>query len=246
MNLRRAPLEPCRDWRRWPAVVLALVLGFSACAFAAEGSQPVSWSDLGKEEQRVLAPHADTWARLDAQTREQLLRGARRWLSLTPDERAAAADRFARWQSLPVERREQIRERYRAFRELPPDQQRQLKRQFERFRYLPPQQREELRRRFESMTPEERRGFLTGLRASRQAEDARRARSWVPQQDRAATRAMIESLTPPERLKLRRIMQGQLPEDRRTLHRQLLQMSADERRAWIGRQPEPRAAASGQ
>jgi hypothetical protein len=96
------------------------------------------------------------------------------------------------------------------------------------------------------MTPEERRGFLTGLRASRQAEDARRARSWVPQQDRAATRAMIESLTPPERLKLRRIMQGQLPEDRRTLHRQLLQMSADERRAWIGRQPEPRAAASGQ
>ena len=236
MNQRPTPLEP-RPRRRWPAVVLALALGLISCALFAQPSVQVPWTDLGKDEQRVLAPHAETWERLDAQTQERLLRGARRWLSLTPDERTAAAARFAEWQSLPADRRDQIRHRYRAFRELPPEQQRQLKRQFDRFRYLPPEQREELKRRFESMSPQERRGFLTALRATEQAENARNFWSRIPEPQRAAPRVMIESLTPAERQKLRRIMQARTPGERSTLHRQLLEMGVDERRAWIAEQP---------
>ena len=237
MNQHRTPLEAGRAMRALAAAGAVAAAVADQQPGAGAGPKRCQWSELGKDEQRVLAAHADSWQQLDASTQDRLLRGARRWLSLTPEQRAAAAKRFTAWQGLPDERRQQIRNRYQAFRNLPPEQQQQLKRQFERFRYLPPEQREELKRRFENMTPQERRGFLTALRATQQAENARNFYNRIPEQDRAATRAMIESLTQPERQKLRRLMQASTPEQRRELHQRVLAMSAEERSRWLAEQP---------
>ena len=209
-------------------VLLALV--WAAAIGAAE---PVRWADLGNEEKRVLAAHADTWERLDALTQERLVRGARRWLMLTPEQRTASATRFAEWQGLPPDRRQEIRRRYEAFQGLPPDKRHELKRVFNRFRFLPPQERAELRRRFEAMSPEERRGFLTGMHATQRADRARQIMQRLPEPERAATRVMFESFTPEQRHAMRSHMLALPPRQRDDLRRKLLAMSANERSVFL-------------
>ena len=215
---------------------LLIAIGLCLLSGLAQAESAVGWKELSQDEQRILAPHQNDWGQLDPVTQQRLLRGARRWLTLSPEQRVAAARRFGEWQDLPDERREQIRQRYQAFRDLPPAQQRELKQSFERFRYLPPEQRELLRQRFLNMSPEERRGFLTGLKATREADHARNQWLQIAPEDRAATREMLQALTPPERQKLRSLMQGRDGEGRRQLHRQLLDMSIAERREFLSRQ----------
>ncbi len=167
-----------------------------------------------------------SWIR---QTQERLLRGARRWLSLTPDERIAAADRFAQWQSLPDERREQIRHRYQALSQ-------SAARATARTQALRSNASATCPRRparatqaplREHVTAGSAAAFLTALRATEQAENARGFWQHIPESERMATRAMIDSFTPIERQRAQQMLQRLAPRERHAFHQK---PAGDERR----------------
>ncbi|MEM8766863.1 MAG: DUF3106 domain-containing protein, partial [Pseudomonadota bacterium] len=79
-------------------------------------AESMSFSDLPKEQQRVLENYESRWSELSAGQQERLRLGSERWLRLTPEQRQDTIGRFQRWQNLTPNQQRNLRQRLETFR----------------------------------------------------------------------------------------------------------------------------------
>ena len=153
--------------------LLALGAALATTSFAQEAPpaagppQPVAWSSLSPNQQRLLAQFGSRWDTLPPGRQQALAHGSERWLSMSPAERDQASERFARWRALPPEQRQALRERWQRFQALPPSQRNMVRQNYHRFQHLPPAQRQMLREQWNRATPAERQQMLQHAREQR-------------------------------------------------------------------------------
>lgn len=213
-------------------VKLSVIAWFAFSSIVAVAAE-LDWNTLDEQTQKVLTPFENEWDGLDQATKRKLFDQAQRWSEASSEERTQAAERFARWQSLEAPQRDELRQRFRWFREQTPKRQRELRRVFQRFRHLPRDERRQLMRRFEAMTPEQRQGFVQGLRMNDRATGMRRFLDQFTQQERVQIRRIDAGLSQEQRMIFRHRMRGAAKSERGKLMRQWLQMSDEERLEYL-------------
>ena len=134
---------------------------------AASSPQPVLWSSLSPDQQRLLARFGNQWSALPPARQQALAHGSERWLSMSLAERDQATERFARWRALPPEQRQALRQRWQRFQALPPNQRNMLRQDFHRFQQLPPAQQQILREQWSRATPAQRQQMVQHAREQR-------------------------------------------------------------------------------
>lgn len=118
--------------------------------------QPLDWSSLSADQQRMLAPVRSQWDRLPPRRQRRLADHASHWAAMPPEKRELIRERLARWAAMTPEQRHQLRENARAFHDLSPEQRAKVREAFRRFQSLPPAKRRVLRERWHSMSPQQR------------------------------------------------------------------------------------------
>lgn len=179
---------------------IALILALLSLA-AASTAWAQSFDELSEEQQELLAPLADDWARIEPIRKKRLLNMADRVAGGTAEDRERFQHGLQRFMSLDTGGRQQVR------------------RLFERFRHLPPEERREIIRRVMAMPEQERRAFAFGMRiADRTRPGEGRVEDYLrglPPERRRALLQELQELSPPQ--KLRRIADemdaGRLPQE---------------------------------
>lgn len=122
---------------------------------------PLAWSNLGAEQQRMLAPVRNQWHQLRPARQHHLAANARHWATLPPAHQKRIQERLTRWASMSPSQRHQLRQNARAFHNLTPEERVKVSEAFKKFQSLPPEQRRELRQRWHAMPPKERMRWAT-------------------------------------------------------------------------------------
>ena len=116
---------------RQAALILAafaLAFGLAGTARAYDPRTPQTpWSQLSREEQRVLGPIAQDWERMPGFQQQRLIASARRYPSLQPIQKERFEDRIRDWAAMTPEQRRAARETFQGLRKLPPEQQHELR-----------------------------------------------------------------------------------------------------------------------
>lgn len=124
--------------------------------------QPLAWSSLSADQQRMLAPLQGEWNQMHPARQHRLAEHAVHWAALPPQHQDQIRERLTRWANMTPEQRRQVRENARAFHNLTPAERAKVSEAFRKFQSLPPEQRRALRERWRTMTPEQRRRWATG------------------------------------------------------------------------------------
>ena len=74
----------------WYSSILVCSLFMNGWVLNAWAADPIAWSDLGSNEQKVLAPFKDKWEGFSAERQQRLQQGAQRWQTMTPDQKTRA------------------------------------------------------------------------------------------------------------------------------------------------------------
>lgn len=119
-------------------------------------AQPLAWSSLDPEQQRMLAPLQSQWSQMRPQRQQRLAAHATRWASLPPERQQRIHERLAHWAAMTPEQRRQLRENARAFRNLTPAERAKVNAAFRKFQSLSPAERRALRERWHRMPPGQR------------------------------------------------------------------------------------------
>lgn len=132
----------------------------AAAADARVPKQPLAWSSLDAEQQRLLQPLQGQWSQMRPERQHRLAERARRWATLPPQRQQQIHQRLTRWAAMTPEQRRAWRENARAFHDLTPAERARVREAFQRFRALPPEQREALREKWRSINPQQRKQWL--------------------------------------------------------------------------------------
>lgn len=133
-----------------------------ASANAEAPKQPLQWSSLSADQQRMLAPLQGEWNQMQPGRQHRLAEHALHWATLPPERQQQIQERLTRWSQMTPEQRRQVRENARAFHNLTPAERARVSEAFRKFQSLPPEQRRALRERWRTMTPEQRHRWATG------------------------------------------------------------------------------------
>ena len=90
------------------SIVLVALLAAATPSFAQETpppasaptqapAQPVQWSSLSPDQQKLLGKFSSNWNTLPPERQQALARGSNRWLGMSPEQRGQAQQRFQRW-----------------------------------------------------------------------------------------------------------------------------------------------------
>src|SRR3569833_3733222 len=90
------------------SIVLVTLLAAATPSFAQEApppanapaqapAQPVQWSSLSPDQQKLLDKFSVNFFTLPPELQQALARGSNRWLGLSPEQRGQAQQRFQRW-----------------------------------------------------------------------------------------------------------------------------------------------------
>jgi len=225
----------------WLALLFAAVAGIAGAAdldnpppATQTPAQPIPWTSLAPDEQKVLEKVRDSWSQLPPGAQQRLRRAAQRWAQMAPEQRARVAQRLQRWNEMTPEQRAQVRQRYDKFEQLPPDQQQRIRGAFHRFGSLPPDERARLRDQFEQMTPAQRETFLDGARAENRVAMIREFNQSMPPEERRATREMLHALTPGQRRAFHLAWRSLPSAQRDDYRRRVLDMTPAQRAAELG------------
>ena len=74
---------------------MLLILGPLLVASATGHAE--SFSELTREQQRVLRNYESNWSNLSAEQQTRLKTGSERWLAMSPEEKRLTMNRFQRW-----------------------------------------------------------------------------------------------------------------------------------------------------
>lgn len=118
--------------------------------------QPLAWSSLSAEQQRMLAPVRNQWDQMQPGRQRHLAEHANHWADLPPQRQQQIQQRLTRWANMTPEQRRQLRDNARAFHDLTPEQRAKVRAAYERFRALSPAERQALRERWQKMPPAQR------------------------------------------------------------------------------------------
>lgn len=118
--------------------------------------QPLAWSSLSAEQQRMLAPVRNQWDQMQPGRQRHLAEHANHWADLPPQRQQQIQQRLTRWANMTPEQRRQLRDNARAFHDLTPEQRAKVRAAYERFRALSPAERKALRERWHAMPPAQR------------------------------------------------------------------------------------------
>jgi Protein of unknown function (DUF3106) len=118
--------------------------------------QPLDWSSLSADQQRMLAPVRNQWDQLPPRRQRRLADHASHWATMPPGKQVMIRKRLTQWAAMTPEQRRQLRENARAFHDLSPEQRARVREAFQRFQSLPPAKRRALRERWHSMSPQQR------------------------------------------------------------------------------------------
>lgn len=145
----------------WPAdaqtgPALLMQEGPQARPAGAAMPEPLPWSNLSADQQRMLAPVHDQWGQLRPGRQHQLAQNAMRWANLPPQRQQQIRQRLARWAAMTPEQRSQARANARAFQNLTPEERAKVNAAFRRFQSLPPAERRALLQRWRALTPQQR------------------------------------------------------------------------------------------
>jgi len=124
-------------------------------------AQPLAWSALSADQQRMLAPLQGQWDQLQPARQRRLAERARHWATLPPEHRQQIRERLRRWATMTPEQRRQLHENTRAFHDLSPAERAKVNEAFRKFQSLPPAERRALRERWRAMSPEQRHRWAT-------------------------------------------------------------------------------------
>lgn len=124
--------------------------------------QPLAWSSLSADQQRMLAPLQGEWNQMQPGRQHRLAEHARHWTTLPPERRQQIQERLTRWSHMTPAQRRQVRENARTFHELSPEQRAKISEAFRKFQSLPPEQRRVLRERWRAMSPQQRMRWAGG------------------------------------------------------------------------------------
>lgn len=130
-------------------------------ANASTAQQPLAWSALSTDQQRMLAPLQGQWNQLQPARQRRLAEHAQHWATLPPEHRQQIRERLHRWSTMTPEQRHRVRENARAFHDLSPAERAKVSEAFRKFQSLPPAERRALRERWRTMTPEQRHRWAT-------------------------------------------------------------------------------------
>ena len=122
----------------------------------AGAQQPLAWSGLSADQQRMLAPLQGQWNQLEPARQRRLAERARHWATLPPEHRQQIRERLHRWAMMTPEQRRQLRANTRAFHDLTPAERAKVSEAFHKFQSLPPAERRALRERWRAMSPQQR------------------------------------------------------------------------------------------
>ena len=118
--------------------------------------QPLAWSSLSPEQQRVLAPVQGQWNQLQPQRQQWFATRAQHWATLPPKQQRQIRKRLTRWAEMTPAQRLQLRENARAFHDLTPTDRAKVSAAFRMFQSLSPAERRALRERWRTMPPQQR------------------------------------------------------------------------------------------
>lgn len=124
-------------------------------------ARPLAWSSLSTAQRHMLAPLHAQWSQLRPARQHRLAERALQWASLPPQHQQRIRERLRRWAAMTPAQRHQLRENARAFRNLTPAERAQVSEAFRKFQALPPAERRALRERWRTMTPEERKRWIS-------------------------------------------------------------------------------------
>ncbi|TAN03858.1 MAG: DUF3106 domain-containing protein [Rhodanobacteraceae bacterium] len=110
--------------------------------------QPLAWSSLDPDQQRMLAPLQSQWSQMPPERQQRLAAHATRWASLPPERQQRIHERLTRWAAMTPEQRRQLRQNVRAFHNLTPAERARVDAAFHRFQSLSPAERRALRERW--------------------------------------------------------------------------------------------------
>jgi hypothetical protein len=126
------------------AVAFWLASPLSHAAIAPPLSQP-SWSDLNREQKRILAPLSSEWDSMDGFRRKKWLGIAQRYQSMTPDAQARMQRRMTDWAKLTPEERTRARERYKSLQKAPVEKKEAVKLKWQEYKELPESEKARLK-----------------------------------------------------------------------------------------------------
>jgi hypothetical protein len=150
---------PCATFAQTtPPILMQNALSESVNAGTA---QPLAWSALSADQQRMLAPLQGQWDQLQPARQRRLAERARHWATLPPEHRQQIRERLRRWATMTPEQRRQLHENTRAFHDLSPAERAKVNEAFRKFQSLPPAERRALRERWRAMSPEQRHRWAT-------------------------------------------------------------------------------------
>lgn len=131
---------------------------FSCLAFPAfaDTGAGISWEELNKYEQEVLAGIKDQWDAVPPARQTQLQQAAELWLKRSIHRRPFDIERFDNWQNMSDDERKRLRKRFQKFQSLPEAERERVRRARQRYEQLTPEERRDWRKRWEAMSPEER------------------------------------------------------------------------------------------
>jgi hypothetical protein len=124
--------------------------------------QPLAWSALSADQQRMLAPLQGQWNQLQPARQRRLAERAQHWATLPPEHRQQIRERLHRWATMTPEQRRQVRENARAFHNLSPAERAKVSEAFRKFQSLPPAERHALHERWRAMSPQQRMRWAAG------------------------------------------------------------------------------------
>ncbi|MGH8183290.1 MAG: DUF3106 domain-containing protein [Rhodanobacteraceae bacterium] len=140
----------------------AIPMQGARAADANTAKQPLTWSSLSPDQQRMLAPLQEQWGQMRPARQHRLAEHATHWVNLPPAHQQRIRERLTRWAAMTPEQRRQLRENARAFRNLTPAERAKVNAAFRKFQSLSPAERRALRERWHRMPPEQRMHWATG------------------------------------------------------------------------------------
>ena len=78
-----------------------------------------SWSQLSPQQQSILAPAHDNWAKMQETQHRRLINAAKHYPELTPSQQVRFQKRLPVWIQLPSPDRERARANFKKYRSLP-------------------------------------------------------------------------------------------------------------------------------
>ena len=161
------------------SAILFVSLSHAVYCVAAD-PEPLPWTELDQEEQRILGKAQPNWDQYPVERQQKLLAGARKWQSLSAAERRTMGRNLAKLKQMDPARREKVLQRLQKFKSLPANERARLRDSFTAYQRLPAQRRQQLREQWRQKSPAERQQLRSGWRheqLDRRRDDGRQAQN---------------------------------------------------------------------